>query len=74
MENQTYPGHSILPNKPSFKPETITGPSVQPTTNQKASPQSANEVVESTMTILGGYKLIFRFGHSFSSLNLKSHY
>ena len=46
MENQTYPGHSILPNKPSFKPETITGPSVQPTTNQKASPQSANEVVD----------------------------
>lgn len=46
MENQTYPGHSILPNKPSFKPETITGPSVQPMTNQKASPQSANEVVD----------------------------
>jgi len=49
MENQTYPGHSVLPNKPSFKPETITGPSVAPkitTANQKAQAQSANEVVD----------------------------
>jgi len=53
IENQTYPGHSILPNKPSFKPETITGPSVAPrSTNQESAnqhnpaPQSANEIVD----------------------------